>query len=378
MSKSHKEIIEVIREAFSTSGFIPLHEPRFRGNEKKYLEACIDSTFVSSVGEYVNRFEKDLATYLNARRAVAIVNGTSALHLALKIAGVKHGEEVITQAFTFVATANAITYCNAHPVFLDVDQDTMGLSPDALRNFLDAHAEKRDEGTFNRKTGNRIAACVPMHTFGFMCRIDEIISICEQWNLPLVEDAAEALGSAYKGIKAGNFGELAAYSFNGNKIITSGGGGAIVSNDERLGEKAKYLSTTAKKPHSWAYFHDELGYNYRMPNLNAALLCAQMESLEHFVLEKRKLYAIYQNTIGEMLKPIPDGTDWNYWLMGIMLENKEERDAFLEITNKEGVMTRPAWQLLFELPMYRNALRDDQKNARYLAERFVNIPSSVI
>jgi aminotransferase in exopolysaccharide biosynthesis len=275
---------------------------------------CIDSTLVSSVGQYVDRFEKELAAYSHAKKAVAIVNGTSALHLALKLIGVQSGDEVITQAFTFVATANAIAYCNAEPVFLDVDPDTMGLSPNALRTFLESDADVRDGKCFNRKTGKRISACVPMHSFGFMCRIDEIKSICDEWSIPLVEDAAEALGSSYKGVKAGNFGALSAFSFNGNKVITSGGGGAIVSNDMELGEKAKYLSTTAKKPHAWEYFHDELAYNYRMPNLNAALLCAQMELLDAFILKKKDLYSIYQNEFGDILKAIPEHTDWNLML----------------------------------------------------------------
>lgn len=363
--------------------FIPLHVPVFKGKEKEYLLDTIDSTFVSSVGKYVDYVEEFCANLTDTKKAVAVVNGTAAIQVSLRLAGVKPGDEVITQALTFVATANAIAYNGAQPIFVDVDQDTMGMSPKALLSFLEEFGDKREAGVFNKKTGKRIAAILPMHTFGFMCRIAEIMQICEDWGIPLVEDAAEALGSESEGQSAGSFGLLGAFSFNGNKIITAGGGGIIVSIDADLGKQAKYLTTTAKKPHPYEYFHDELGYNFRMPNINAALLLAQMEKLEEYRLAKAEVYKHYQEFFSKgdkeiELMPVPESTSrWNYWLISVKLENREQRDAFLKDTNEQGVMTRPIWQLMYRLPMYAHCQRDSQDNAEFLEKTIVNIPSSV-
>ena len=374
-----------VRELYkSKENFVPLHVPVFNGNEKEYLLETIDSTFVSSVGKYVDQVESFLAEYTKTSKGVAVVNGTAAIQVALRLVGVGPGDEVITQALTFVATANSIVYNGAKPVFVDVDKDTMGMSPKALEAFLEEYGEKRDQGVYNRKTGKRISAVLPKHTFGFMCRISEIVPICNEWGIPCVEDAAEALGSQSEGKSAGRFGALGAFSFNGNKIITAGGGGIIVSNDMALGIKAKYITTTAKKQHSFEYFHDELGYNFRMPNVNAALLLAQLEKLEEYRIAKSSVYGKYQNFFDTDFKdaeliPIPQTTSqWNYWLMSVQLENREARDAFLNATNSQGVMTRPIWQLMYKLPMYSDCQRDDQLNAEFLEEIIVNIPSSAI
>ena len=378
------DFIKFTRELYrQTKDFIPLHVPVFRGKEKQYLLDTIDSTFVSSVGAYVNKVEEFGAALTETKKAVAVVNGTAAMQVALRLAGVKEGEEVITQALTFVATANAITYNNAEPVFIDVDLDTMGMSANALRDFLAEFGEKREDGVYNKYSDKRIAAILPMHTFGFMCRIEEIKAISEAWGIPLVEDAAEALGSKSNGKSAGGFGQMGAFSFNGNKIITAGGGGLIVTNNEELGKEAKHLTTTAKQPHAYEYYHNALGYNFRMPNLNAALLLAQFEKLEEYRIAKSKLYSDYQSFFAAEenkvdLIPIPETTSqWNYWLFSVRLESKTERDKFLNKTNNEGVMTRPIWQLMYRLPMYQNCQRDAQENAAYLEERIVNIPSSV-
>jgi aminotransferase in exopolysaccharide biosynthesis len=381
MILDNQNVIDFIRAQFQTEGFIPLHAPVFKGKEKEYLLDTIDSTFVSSVGAYVDTFEAQMQQLTQTAKAVAVVNGTAALQVALRLAGVKPGEEVLTQALTFVATANAIAYNQAHPVFLDVDRDTMGLSPTALTHFLEEYAEKREDGTYNKHTQRRIAACLPMHTFGLMCRIEEIVSICTEWNIPLIEDAAEALGSSANGKAAGSFGLLGTFSFNGNKIVTCGGGGAIVSNDTELGKKGKYLTTTAKVPHAWEYVHDELGYNFRMPNLNAALACAQLEQLGGFITQKRELFERYldyfSNSDIQVKQPLAN-TESNHWLIALELPNREERDAFLRETNAAGVMTRPIWQLMYKLPMYQDCQRDNQENAEYLEDRIVNIPSSVV
>jgi aminotransferase in exopolysaccharide biosynthesis len=368
-----------VKSLFGHQEFIALHEPRFWGNEQKYLSETIESTFVSSVGAFVDKFESEFATFTQTNRAVAVVNGTAALQVSLRLAGVGENDDVITQSLTFVATANAITYNHAHPVFVDVDLQTMGMSPTALGDFLEEFAELREDGCYNKSSGRRIAACMPMHTFGFMCQMDQITAICSKWHIPVVEDSAEALGSSYKGKPAGSFGTFGSFSFNGNKIITSGGGGAIVSNDVELGNKAKYLTTTAKVPHRWEYYHDELGYNFRMPNLNAALICAQLEKFTFLKESKKGLYEDYRQCIadyGLRLKAIPEDTDWNYWLMSVELEGEDERDAFLKCTNDLGVMTRPIWQLMHRLPMYADCRKDSQVNAEYLEKRIVNIPSS--
>ncbi|MGE6353865.1 LegC family aminotransferase [Flavobacterium sp. NPDC079362] len=373
-------VISFIKEQYKTESFIPLHVPKFGGNEKKYLLETIDSTFVSSVGAYVDQFEIMMQTITQTQKAVAVVNGTAAIQVALRLLGVKSGDEVLTQALTFVATANAIAYQNATPVFLDVDLDTMGLSPKAISSFLEEFGELREDGCYNKKTGNKISACLPMHTFGFPVHLDELLAICNAWKIPLIEDAAESLGSEYKGKPTGSFGKLGAFSFNGNKIVTCGGGGAIVSNDLKLGEKGKYLTTTAKIPHPYEYVHDEMGYNFRMPNLNAALACAQLEQLNSFLENKRKLAREYESffaTRGIKFRTETPETKANYWLMCVELENKIERDLFLETTNKNNVMTRPIWQLMYRLPMYSHCYRDQQVNAEFLEERIVNIPSSV-
>jgi aminotransferase in exopolysaccharide biosynthesis len=372
--------ITFIKELFDAKDFIPLHVPTFSGKEKEYVNQTIDSTFVSSVGAFVDQFEHSMAQISKTQKAVAVVNGTVGLQIALKLAGVSSGDEVITQALTFVATANAIAYNNAFPVFIDVDLDTMGLSPQAVEAFLTEFGEIREKCCYNKKTGRKIAACVPMHTFGFPVHLDELMAVCTKWNIPVVEDAAESLGSEYKGKPTGSFGQLGVFSFNGNKIVTCGGGGAIVTNDQTLGEKGKYLTTTAKIPHPYEYVHDELGYNYRMPNLNAALACAQLEQLDHFVANKRATalaYDVFFKTKGIKFRNENPDIKANYWLMCVELENKKDRELFLKETNENKVMTRPIWQLMFRLPMYADCQRDAQINALFLEERIVNIPSSV-
>jgi perosamine synthetase len=378
--EKYKDIIEYIKLQYPKEGFIPLHAPTFNGNEKLYVLDTIDSTFVSSVGAYVDKFEIMMAQLSKTQKAVAIVNGTSALQVALRLAGVKYGDEVLTQALTFIATINAIIYNGASPVFLDVDLDTMGLSPNSVEAFLEEFGELRDGLCYNKKTNKKIAACMPMHTFGFPVHLDELITVCNKWNIPLVEDAAESIGSEYKGKPTGGFGKLGVFSFNGNKIVTSGGGGAIVTNDLELGIQAKHLTTTAKVPHPYEYVHDDIGYNFRMPNINAALACAQLEQLNLFIQNKRDLankYQSYFNSIGVKFRIESPNTKANYWLMCLELENKKDRDNFLKETNENKVMTRPIWQLIFKSPIYSSFQRDSQENAIYLEDRIVNIPSSV-
>tara|TARA_Y100000590_G_scaffold141270_3_gene162074 strand:- start:16963 stop:18114 length:1152 start_codon:yes stop_codon:yes gene_type:complete len=373
--------INFIQSLYDTKDSIHLHEPKFFGKERKYLLDAMDSTLVSQIGPYVDRFEKDMSLFTGTKKSVAVTNGTCALQVCLRLAGVQKNDEVLTQALTFVATANSISYLGAEPVFIDVDLDTMGLSPKSLEEFLNENAEMRDDGSYNKRTGKKLSACLPMHTFGFMCRIDEIVKICNKWNIPVIEDAAEALGSKYKGQSCGSFGLLSAFSFNGNKIITSGGGGAITTNNIAIGNKAKHLTTTAKIPHQWEYTHDKVGYNFRMPNLNAALACAQLEQIEIMKKSKNNIYKQYKSFLknqGIKLVDIPENTDWNYWLISILLENKKDRDIFLQQTNSNGINTRPIWTLMYHLPMYQNAQRDNQKNAEYLEQRIVNLPSSAI
>jgi aminotransferase in exopolysaccharide biosynthesis len=311
---------------------------------------------------------------------VAVVNGTAGLHMALQLVGVKSGEEVITQALTFVATANAIHYTGAEPVFLDVDYETMGLSAISVKRFLENFCEKREKGTFNKKTGKRIGAIMPMHTFGFPADLEGLTAVCSEWNIPMVEDAAESLGSYYRGQPTGSCGEIGVFSFNGNKIVTSGGGGMLVTKDTSLGLLGKHLTTTAKVPHTYEYVHDHIGYNYRMPNLNAALLCAQLEQLDSFIENKRQLateYAAFFAKQNIQFRQEQENTRANYWLMCVELENRETRNRFLTDTNAAGVMTRPIWQLMYRLPMFEHCFRDDQRNAEFLEDRIVNIPSSV-
>lgn len=377
---AYKETIQFIQDKFKSSDFIPLHPPVFSGNERKYVMETLDSTFVSSVGAYVDLSEKMMAEISQTKRAVAVVNGTAGLQIALQLAGVHRGDEVITQALTFVATANAVHYNGAVPVFLDVDYDTLGLSPVAVSDFLEEFGEVRESGTYNKRTDKRISACVPMHTFGFPVHLDELLQVCSKWNIPVVEDAAESLGSYYKGKHTGSFGQIGVFSFNGNKVVTSGGGGMIVSDNENLGKFAKHLTTTAKLPHPYEFFHDQLGYNYRMPNLNAALLCAQLEKLDGFLSNKRQLaqeYAHFFNTQGVHFRQELEYTKANYWLMCVELPSLEERNQFLLTTNDAKIMTRPIWQLMYRLPMYQHCFRDEQRNAEFLEARIVNIPSGV-
>lgn len=375
------EINQFIGDKFNNKKFISLHEPVFIGNEKKYLNECIDSTYVSSVGPFVNKFENLLQDITGVKKAIPVVNGTSGIQVALNLVGVKKNDEVITQALTFVATVNAIAYNNAHPIFLDVDIDTMGLSSNSVSDFLDKYGELRDDGCYNKSTGRRISACLPMHTFGFPVHLDELIKVCKLWKIPIVEDAAESLGSLYKGKPTGTFGEVGVYSFNGNKIITTGGGGVIVTNNIKLGDRAKFLTTTAKLPHKYEFIHNELGYNFRMPNINAALGCAQLEQLPLFLEYKAKLaneYAVFFENRGIKFRKETENTKANYWLMCLELESKKDKDLFLEQTNNSGIMTRPIWQLMFRLPMYENCQKDSQKNARFLEQRIVNIPSGFV
>ncbi|WP_019894284.1 LegC family aminotransferase [Hydrogenovibrio halophilus] len=375
-----KNLVAYIQEMYQCEAFLPLHEPRFNEREKELVMDCIDSTFVSSVGPYVDQFEKQIADYTGAKYAIATVNGTAALHVSLLLAGVERGSEVITQALSFIATCNAISYCGASPVFVDVDKQTLGLSAESLSDFLSQYAFVKDEQCFNKHTQNRISACVPMHTFGHPCEIDRIKAICEKWCIPLVEDAAESLGSVYQNQHTGTFGLLGAISFNGNKIITAGGGGAIITQDEQLAKKARHLTTTAKVPHKWAFNHDQIGYNYRMPNLNAALLCAQLEKLEVYIQNKRETAQKYQawcqsNQVAFVSEP-PNAAS-NFWLNAILLKDQAEQQNFLEYANNQGVMTRPAWTLLNTLPMFKDCLAMPQNNAQYLSEHLVNLPSSV-
>ena len=373
--------IDFIQDIYQTKDFIPLHEPRFIGNEKKYLNECIDSSFVSSVGEFVDRFEEDISKFTNAKYTVATMNGTSALHISLLISGVESGHEVITQPLTFVATCNAISYCMAKPIFVDVDKDTMGMSPLALESFLKENAIVKNQQCVNKFTGNIIKACIPMHTFGHPCRIDEIKDICDKYYISLIEDAAESIGSFYKDKHTGTYGQIGLISFNGNKIITGGGGGCIITDDEILAKKAKHLTTTAKVSHKWEYTHNMIGYNYRMPNLNAALLTSQLENLGTFLSSKRSVTMAYKEFFKDKSYGFveePTNGHSNYWLNAIILQDKEERDLFLYETNSKGVNTRPIWTLMNKLPMFKDAQCGNLTNAEWLEERVVNIPSSVI
>lgn len=375
-----EQVVNFIRGIYGNMEFVPLHEPRFIGNEKKYAAECIDSTFVSSVGEYVGRFESIVADYVGAKYAVATVNGTSALHAALIVAGVRRDEEVLTPALTFVATVNAITYTGAKPVFIDSDRDTLGISPERLEEFLKTSTFQKNDGCYNRISGCKIKACVPVHVFGHPVKIDLIKDICDRYRIILIEDAAESLGSFYKGRHTGTFGALGVISFNGNKIITTGGGGMIVTDKEALAKRAKHITTTARLPHKWAFVHDKVGYNYRMPNINAALGCAQMEGLKRFIESKRELagkYSKFFDKLGIKFFTEPEGAKSNYWLNTIILKDMAERDSFFEYSNSKGIMTRPVWTLMNRLEMYKNCQSTVLDNAEWLEERAVNIPSSV-
>ena len=401
----YEKVIGFIRDLYSDKlqdgkGVVPLHAPCFVGNEKKYLDECIDSTFVSSVGAFVDKFEEGIAKYTGAKRTVVCVSGTNALHLAMLLSGVRRDDEVLTQALTFVATCNALSYIGAIPVFIDVDKDTMGLSPKDLRKWLSENAEIKEDKTncrdasrdfefmpksglaaYNKRTGRRIKACVPMHTFGHPVKIDEIADICREWHIELVEDAAESIGSFYKGKHTGTFGNVGAISFNGNKTITTGGGGMLLFNNEEFGAFAKHITTQAKVPHRWAFVHDHVAFNYRMPNVNAALGCAQLEHLEEFVLNKRETASRYAT----FFKDVPDVDFFtepsdcrsNYWLNVLIMRDKKAQQEFLQYSNDHGVMTRPVWDLMCNLPMFKDCEIDGLAATRWLADRIVNLPSSV-
>jgi len=376
-----ESLIRFVRDQYQTNEFIPLHAPVFSGKEREYVADTIESTFVSSVGTYVDRFEHDIASYTGSPRAVATMNGTAALHMALLLAGVKPGELVITQPLTFVATCNAIAYCSAEPVFVDVDRHTLGMSPAALSIWLQEYAHLDADGICRTKSSGRIVrACVPMHTFGHPADLDGLLTVCKQWHITLVEDAAESLGSYYNGRHTGTFGAIGTLSFNGNKIMTTGGGGMILCGEE-IGIRAKHLTTTAKKPHPYEYVHDAIGYNYRLPNLNAALGCAQLEQLENFIDNKRILAARYAETFKDTQLQFvcePANCRSNYWLNAVVCENREHRDALLKATNNSGVMTRPIWALMNHLPMFERSLKGDLPNAEWLEARIVNLPSSIL
>lgn len=375
------KLIGFVRDQYQTDRFIPLHAPQFNGNERQYVLDTIDSTFVSSVGAYVDRFEREMALYTSSPSAVVTVNGTSALHCALILAGVKHGDYVITQALTFIATCNAIAYCNAEPIFLDVDKLNLGLSPQAVENWLEEFAYIDDHGECRHQMNHRIIrACIPMHTFGHPADMDGLLAVCSRWGLNLVEDAAESLGSFYKGQHTGTLGLIGILSFNGNKIVTTGGGGMILTNSH-LGERAKHLTTTAKRPHPFEYYHDEVGFNYRMPNINAAMGCAQLEQLEYFIEKKRLLAHRYMDLFKDSSMQFvvePHHCRSNYWLNAVICEDQQQRDVLLKETNHSGVMTRPIWHLMNQLPMYKDAISGNLDNSKWLANRVVNLPSSVI
>jgi aminotransferase in exopolysaccharide biosynthesis len=378
----NSEVIKFIRSKFNEpKEFIPLHAPHFGGKEKEYVLDTIESTFVSSVGAYVNRFEDMMKEITGAKYAIATVNGTTALHLSLIMAGVQRDEIVITQALTFVATANAISHLGATPVFVDVDLDTMGLSPDSLERYLKEETFQKDGQVYSKKSQQRIAAIMPMHSFGHPVQIEKIIEIANQYQIPVIEDAAESLGSYVGNRHTGTFGLVSAFSFNGNKTVTCGGGGALITNDDAIGKRAKHVSTTAKVPHPYEFFHDEIGFNYRMPNLNAALACAQLEQLTEILRGKRVLaenYIEFFKDSNITFKQEPKGTTSNYWLNAIQLEDLDTRNTFLKATNESGVMTRPIWTLMSKLPMFKDCERDDLKNSIWLEERIINLPSSYI
>lgn len=377
----YNSVVDFIHQLYQTDEFVPLHVPLFIGNEKKYMNECIDTTFVSSVGQFVDRFEEMVAEYTGAKKAVVCVSGTNALHMAMMLVGVERDDEVLTQALTFIATCNAISYIGAHPVFIDVDRDTMGLSPEAMKTWLVKNAEVKEGQCYNKRTGRRIKACVPMHTFGHPVKLDELVALCDEYHIELVEDAAESIGSFYKGKHTGTFGKVSAISFNGNKTITTGGGGMLLFQDEELGKLAKHLTTQAKVPHRWEFVHDQIGYNYRMPNINAALGCAQMECLESFVLNKRETAAKYAELFKDV-KEVDFFTESqecraNYWLNVVILKDKDAQLEFLQQTNDNGVMTRPIWELMNRLPMFQYCQNDGLQNSIWFADRVVNIPSSV-
>lgn len=376
-----KELIQFIQDMYKTKGHIPLHAPTFIGKEQDYVRETIESTFVSSVGKFVDEFEQKIELYTGSPKAVATVNGTAALHATLYSIGVTAGDYVITQAMTFVATANTIHHLGAEPIFLDIARTSLSLCPIALENFLLEHAELRETECLHKKNNRPIKAVIPMHTFGHPVELDEILAICNKWHLVLIEDAAESLGSFYKGRHTGTIGDFGVLSFNGNKVITTGGGGMILCKNTKEGNRLKHLTTTAKKPHPYEFYHDEPGFNYRLPNINAALGCAQMESLPTFIEKKREIAKRYQsffeNTEFQFISE-PSYAKSNYWLNAILCPDQATRNALLESTNKAGVMTRPIWRLLYQLPMYNDCIHDSLSFSIETEKLLVNIPSSPI
>ncbi len=374
-------IVTFIRNLYGTGGPIALHEPRFAGNEKEFLAQCIDSTYVSYIGEFVSKFEAMVKGYTGAKHAIATANGTLALHCALHILNVQPGDEVLTQALTFVATANAVSHCGARPIFIDSDRETLGMSPELLEKFFENETKMREDGcSFNRTTGRRIAACIPMHVFGHPVKIDQIIAICAKFNVPVVEDSAESLGSFYKEKHTGTFGKIGILSFNGNKIITTGGGGMILTDDDVIAQRVKHITATAKIPHRWEFIHDEVGYNYRMPNINAAVGCAQMENLPKFLESKRDVAKKYEAFFGNLDIPLfteKENCRSNYWLNAILLNDRQERDNLLAFCHENQIMSRPVWTLMNKLPMYRDCQATELSNAQWLEDRIINLPSSV-
>ncbi|HFQ4858353.1 TPA: LegC family aminotransferase [Vibrio vulnificus] len=374
-------LVEFVRDQYQTQDFIPLHAPTFAGNEKAYVMETIDSTFVSSVGKFVDEFERKMEAFTGTPKAVATVNGTAALHAALYMAGVERGDLVITQALTFVATCNALYHMGAEPIFVDVSPVSLGLCPKAMSAFLEDNAQVTEAGCIHKQTGRRIKAVVPMHTFGHPVELDELVAVCLKWNISLVEDAAESLGSFYKGKHTGTIGDFGAVSFNGNKIITTGGGGMVLCGSEEAGRRTKHVTTTAKVPHPYEFFHDEPGFNYRMPNLNAALGCAQMEVLEHYLAQKRQMAHQYQAFFASSDVTFvvePEYAQSNYWLNAIICADAQQRNELLEQTNAAGVMTRPIWQLMHRLPMFEQALRGDLTHSEFIEAHLINLPSTPV
>ena len=381
MNKLSIEICERIRSVIGDSK-VGLHEPFFNSLEKEKLSNCIDSSYVSSIGEYVNIFEKMIEDFTQSKKAVALVNGTSALHLALKVSGVKPNEEIICPSLTFVATANAISYMDAKPHFVDISEKTLGMDPLALEKWLDKIIIKKKGKSINKNTGRIVSAIIPMHTFGHPLEINSIIKVAEKYNLVVIEDAAESLGSLYKGKHTGTFGKIGVLSFNGNKIVTTGGGGALITNDLEVARLAKHLSSTAKVEHKWKLIHNQIGFNYRMPNLNASIGCAQMKKLPTFIQSKRDLFLkykeVFDSLLGVRIFSEPANSRSNYWLQTLILDKGYESqiENILEITNKKGIMTRPSWGLMHHLQMYKNCPRAPLPIAESLAKRIINIPSS--
>lgn len=376
-------LLEVVRGVLGDAQtFVPLHEPEFAGKEWDYVKECLDTGWVSSVGSYVDRIESDLAAYTGCAHAIVTANGTAALHICFLLAGVQPGDEVLVPTLTFVATCNAISYAGGTPHFVDSEERVLGVDPEKLEAHLRATAKVEGGRCVNMATGATIRALVVMHAFGHPAELDKLKALADRWNLALIEDAAESLGSTYKGVHTGNFGLVSALSFNGNKVLTTGGGGAVLTNDPELGRRAKHLTTTARVPDRWNFVHDEIGYNYRMPNLNAALGCAQLERLDDMLARKRQLAAAYSSAFAAVegvrfMDTRPETTS-NYWLNTLILDRGAEaaHEPALQVLNDAGFMSRPVWRLMHLLPMYAHCPRADLSVAENLAQRVLNIPST--